>query len=224
MKNKIINEINSILDSNNLSSYKQKYFIKYNLESPRFGDYSVNLGLIIKNVQIIENIVNNLKKIDFIEKIEIVSGFINIFLRDQVFIDVINLYSDIIGLHTDLKVKIVKKINCEFVSANPTGPLSVGNARGGYQGCALANILEIVGHKVDREFYINDNGNQIKELKKSIFGESDQYQGAYVDAIRKDLKDENINLTDLSDYMLDNYIMPSLKKNNINFSPDFHSC
>ena len=50
MKNKIINEINSILDSNNLSSYKQKYFIKYNLESPRFGDYSVNLGLIIKVV------------------------------------------------------------------------------------------------------------------------------------------------------------------------------
>jgi len=61
-----------------------------------------------------------------------------------------------------------KKINIEFVSANPTGPLTMANGRGGFYGDALANILKAYGHKVTREYYINDAGNQVKLLGESI--------------------------------------------------------
>ena len=60
-----------------------------------------------------------------------------------------------------------KNINIEFVSANPTGPLHAGHARGAVFGDALASLLSKVGYKVTREYYINDAGNQIEKLVKS---------------------------------------------------------
>ena len=62
-----------------------------------------------------------------------------------------------------------KKVNVEFVSANPTGPLHVGHCRGAVFGDALANLLEATGSKVTREFYINDAGAQIDVLAQSVF-------------------------------------------------------
>ena len=56
----------------------------------------------------------------------------------------------------------------EFISANPTGPLTIGNGRGGFYGDTLANILETQGNKVVREYYINDRGGQILALGRSI--------------------------------------------------------
>ncbi|KKP88897.1 MAG: Arginine-tRNA ligase [Berkelbacteria bacterium GW2011_GWA2_35_9] len=217
MKNQIIQIVNTLLTKLNLSQFKDKYLVRFNLENQNFGDYSLNLGLIIKDEKAIEKIIEVLNKLDFIEKVETNSGYINIFLTEKVYLEIINRYSKIKELNADLKTTDVEKINCEFVSANPTGPLSIGNARGGYQGCAIANILEIVGHKVDREYYINDFGNQIKELKKSIFGESDQYQGEYITEIKQDITDKNISVVELSKYILDKYIRPSLKKNNLEF-------
>ena len=217
MKNQIIKIIDENLTKLNLSQFKDKYLVRFNLDNPKFGDYSLNLGLIIKDKQAVEKIVEVLIKLNFVKKVEVLSGYINIFLKEKVYLDTLNRYSEIKKLKADLKTIKVEKINCEFVSANPTGPLSIGNARGGYQGCAMANILKIVGHKVDREYYINDYGNQIKELKKSIIGESDQYQGEYLTEIKQDIKDKNISIIDLSDYIVKKYIRPSLEKNNLKF-------
>ncbi len=61
-----------------------------------------------------------------------------------------------------------KRVNVEFVSANPTGPMTLGNARGGVLGDALASVLEAVGYEVSREFYVNDAGNQVAMLAQSI--------------------------------------------------------
>src|SRR5688500_6568953 len=61
-----------------------------------------------------------------------------------------------------------RKINVEFVSANPTGPLTVGNARGAFVGDLLCRVLDAVGHEVMREYYFNDTGGQVEKLGLSV--------------------------------------------------------
>ena len=73
-----------------------------------------------------------------------------------------------------------KKVQVEFVSANPTGPLHVGHGRGAALGDALANILAGTGHQVEREYYINDVGVQIQTLGLSLFLRVQELQGQQV--------------------------------------------
>lgn len=86
-----------------------------------------------------------------------------------------------------------QNINVEFVSANPTGPLTVGNARGAFVGDLLSHVLEAVGHTITREYYFNDSGGQVERLGLSVLAlaqnrdvAEDGYHGAYV----KDLADQ----------------------------------
>ncbi len=83
-----------------------------------------------------------------------------------------------------------KRVLCEFLSANPTGPLHVGHGRIAAVGNAIANIFKFCGAEVDREFYINDAGEQIEKLGMSICGEGDQYKGEYINEIREILKNK----------------------------------
>jgi arginyl-tRNA synthetase len=88
-----------------------------------------------------------------------------------------------------------ERINVEFVSANPTGPITVAAARNGIYGDAVASLLELTGHRVAREYYVNDFGNQIKKFTESVRlahenkprGE-DHYQGAYIEEIARYLE------------------------------------
>ena len=84
-----------------------------------------------------------------------------------------------------------RHINVEFVSANPTGPLTVGNARGAFVGDLLCRVLEGGGHRVTREYYFNDSGRQVRVLGASVaarhLGEElpeEAYRGGYVDESR----------------------------------------
>lgn len=95
-------------------------------------------------------------------------GFINFFLSDRFYADVlldIKRAGDSYG-RSEFGKK--KKINVEFVSANPTGPMHMGNARGGALGDCLAAVLDYAGYDVHREFYINDAGNQIEKFGLSL--------------------------------------------------------
>ena len=90
-----------------------------------------------------------------------------------------------------------RKINVEFVSANPTGPLTVGNARGAFVGDLLCRVLEAGGQQVTREYYFNDSGAQINHLGASVFairrGEpvpEDGYKGAYVEQLAREVPDD----------------------------------
>ena len=83
-----------------------------------------------------------------------------------------------------------RRINVEFVSANPTGPLHIGNARGAFVGDVLARVLAAVGHEVEREYYFNDFGSQVLNLGASVLARrngaelpEDGYRGAYVDEL-----------------------------------------
>jgi arginyl-tRNA synthetase len=87
-------------------------------------------------------------------------------------------------------------VNVEFISANPTGPLHIGNGRGGFIGDALANLLEAAGARVGREYYVNDYGSQIRDFGQSVYlartGQSGEagYRGAYIGQLAAEVPDD----------------------------------
>ena len=96
-------------------------------------------------------------------------GFTNFFLTPEIRAETIALILDDPNFgNPHIPLKHRQKIILEFVSANPTGPLHAGHARGAVVGDCLARILKLVGFNVTREYYINDAGNQIDVLIKSV--------------------------------------------------------
>src|SRR5438270_4917629 len=100
-------------------------------------------------------------------------GFLNIRLKPNVFIavlrQVLKLGSDFGRAPADRAGRAADKVNVEYVSANPTGPMHVGHGRGAVFGDALANLLAFAGHQVTREYYINDAGAQVDVLARSAY-------------------------------------------------------
>lgn len=176
------------------------------------GDFSSNVAMrLAKTLK--DNPVNIANKIkdaidysDKIEKIEIANpGFINIYLKDEyVFSGISNVINDGDN-YGKCNVGKGKKIDIEFVSANPTGILHLGTARGAAYGSNLANIMSFAGYNVTKEYYINDAGNQInnlgisiKERYKGLCGKEenmpeDGYYGNEIIDIAKMIYDENKN-------------------------------
>ncbi len=171
------------------------------------GDFACNIAMVLAKKlrqnprDLATSIVEHLPTNDeFIAKVEIAGpGFINIFLTKQAYHSNID---DILRLKTEYgksKLGQNQSIMIEFVSANPTGPLHVGHGRGAAYGAALANLLQTVGFKVHREYYVNDAGRQMNILAVSVWlrylelcGEtiefpSNAYQGDYVWDIAADL-------------------------------------
>lgn len=123
-------------------------------------------------------------------KVLVADSFINIYLPDdylQEQVEKILKQKDKFG---ELKIGKGQKINVEFISANPTGPLHIGNARGGFCGDVLANVLEKAGYKAFREYYVNDMGRQILFLENSLNDKEPLYKNPYVDELKeKGIKD-----------------------------------
>ncbi|GAB7387864.1 arginine--tRNA ligase [Bacillaceae bacterium] len=149
------------------------------LEIPKekaHGDYATNMAMQLARVakkpprQIAEEIVARFdKEKAWVEKIEIAGpGFINFFMDKRY---LTKLIPQVIAAGADYgrtNTGRGKKLLVEFVSANPTGSLHLGHARGAAVGDTLCNVLEMAGYDVSREYYINDAGNQIVNLAKSI--------------------------------------------------------
>ncbi len=144
-----------------------------NSKDPTHGDYASNVALkFSRNFQKPPRDVANLivSKLDMssIDKIEIAGpGFINFYMKSD---SLTNIISRIIKEGDDFgrSEKRGIKVNVEFVSANPTGDLHVGHARGAAIGDAISRILSFDGYDVTREYYINDAGNQIDHLGESL--------------------------------------------------------
>lgn len=118
-----------------------------------------------------------------------------------------------------------QKVNVEFISANPTGPLTLGNGRGGFCGDVLANILGKAGYKVEREYYINNVGEQIKKLGHSVIGDSEAvYKGPYIEDLRKRIEGNNPEEVGkkAAEIILEEMIKPSVKKMGIKFDTWFY--
>ena len=197
------------------SSAKLPYLkdIQIGFEIPKIelhGDLSCNAAMLLtkqlkkKPRDIAQEIINSLD-IDhnIIAKVEIAGpGFINFFFQSAFIVEIIKEIrkeKDNYGRSNDF---MEKRANVEFVSANPTGPLTVGHGRNAVFGDTIANLLEWVGYEVDREYYFNNAGRQMRVLGDSVkyrylelLGEKidfpeDYYQGGYIKEIAQSLYNE----------------------------------
>jgi arginyl-tRNA synthetase len=175
------------------------------------GDWSTNIALVLAPRAgrppraVAEAVAARIPKDDLVRRVEVAGpGFINLFLSDRWLHD---LLSEILerGLDFGRKEPNGQRVQVEFVSANPTGPLHVGTARNAALGDSLANVLSAAGFGVEREYYCNDTGTQMELLGESVearylelFGIQAEvpeggYQGAYVrdlaEEIRRDFGD-----------------------------------
>ncbi|MCR8849985.1 arginine--tRNA ligase [Rossellomorea sp. SC111] len=183
------------------------------LEIPKeksHGDYSTNMAMQLARVakkaprMIADDIVANFDQSKAsIEKMEIAGpGFINFYMNNEYLTDLIPLILDQDQEYGQSDAGNGERVNVEFVSANPTGDLHLGHARGAAVGDSLCNVLEKAGYKVTREYYINDAGNQIHNLAISVearyfqaLGQDkampeDGYHGADIIGIGKKLAEE----------------------------------
>ncbi len=160
------------------------------------------------------------RNLDIFEKIEVAGGFINFFLSKGYLQERVGKILKLKEKFGSLKIGKGQKINVEFISANPTGPLTLGNGRGGFCGDVLANVLEKAGYKAMREYYVNDTGEQIKKLGHSIIGDSEAvYKGDHIEELRKEIKGndpEKIGEKG-AEIILRKMIKPAIKKAGIKF-------
>lgn len=147
------------------------------LEKPKDGtkgDFSTNIAMQLTRIakrnprEIAQEIVTNFVW-DAVERVEIAGpGFINFYLKNDTLTQVVRNIIDLDRSYGHSMIGKGKKVNIEFVSANPTGDLHLGHARGAAIGDSMARIMGAAGYDVTREYYINDAGNQIHNLALSL--------------------------------------------------------
>lgn len=178
-----------------------------------FGDYSTNLALVWAKregrnpLEVAEEIIAKLKEDKkfvktFSEVKAVAPGFINFSLSEKSWKEGVEEILKKEGKYGQQNLGKGKKINLEFVSANPTGPLTMGNGRSAAYGESLARILNFFDYRVTKEYFINDLGRQVRILGESVArryleleGQAidfppEMYQGAYVTEIAKEFKKE----------------------------------
>lgn len=172
------------------------------------GDYATNIAMTLaktlrKNPMAIgEEIIASLEENPIVENVELARpGFINFFVDKSVFFTVISEILSQKEKFGDGTIGEDRRVNIEFVSANPTGSLHVGHARGAAAGDTMARIMKKAGFEVTKEFYVNDGGKQIENLAKSVearykqlFGidaaiPEDGYHGREIRAIAQAMKE-----------------------------------
>lgn len=220
VKQTLIDEINNSIQKAQLADAEQIPEIKIEIpKDNKNGDYSSNIAMVLTKIakrnprEIAQAIVDNLDTTAAnVEKVDIAGpGFINFYLDNAYLTEIIAQAiqkGDKFG-YTDTPNG--KNVLLEYVSANPTGDLHIGHARNAAVGDTLANILTAAGFNVTREYYINDAGNQITNLARSIearyfeaLGDNtvsmpeDGYHGKDIINIGKDLAEKQPELKDLS--------------------------
>jgi arginyl-tRNA synthetase len=140
------------------------------------GDYACNAAMVLarsvgrKPRELAEAIVANLPRSHHLARVEIAGpGFINFHLSPSCLLGTIRRVFDQGEDYGRMPADSRESVTVEFVSANPTGPLHVGHGRGAAYGASLANLLEAAGHRVQREYYVNDAGRQMEILAASVY-------------------------------------------------------
>lgn len=202
-----------------------------------FGDYSSNIALQLAKLEpangkqssrdIANGLVEKGQWAELCDDVQVAGpGFINFFVKPSVLVEEIKQIDQDFGRNTTGQGK---KIQVEFISANPTGPLTLANGRGGAIGDSLANVLQWSGYEVEREYYVNDTGNQVRKLADSVKAraglipaEESHYQGEYVSELvgqfREQLEMDSLELGHLlADHFMAADIKPAIKRLGIQF-------
>ena len=194
--------------------------LKYSVELPPAAfdaDVSTNAALVIakilkKNPAVIaDEIISGLKNDEKISSAVFKAGFINIKLSRKFIAEKFPLFTGPDGVKAAAGQLKGKKMLIEFVSANPTGPLHIGHGRGAVYGDSLSNILKYLGAAVEKEYYINNVGNQMEVLTESVLSyiegrplPENGYKGKYIEEIAKEIKSSNKNASrsDVKDFTI----------------------
>ncbi|PIU83209.1 MAG: arginine--tRNA ligase [Elusimicrobia bacterium CG06_land_8_20_14_3_00_38_11] len=212
--------------------------LRYTVEIPPSaidGDVSTNVAILLSKIikknlkEIADEIIEKIKKEEIVADAKFESGFINIIFSDNYIYS--NLIKSIHPIHSDTLNG--KKILIEFVSANPTGPLHIGHGRGAAYGDSLSRLFEFLGAKVEREYYINDVGNQMEILAQSVKSHIDKkplqdigYKGKYIEDIAETIKNDaplklKIKNLDVKEYTINKileWIKNDLEKFGVRFN------
>ncbi|MDO8498947.1 MAG: arginine--tRNA ligase [bacterium] len=202
-------------------------------QNETFGDYTSNIALQLSKqksgegkqnpLEIANKILSKLGDLIYLSKTEIAApGFINFFIKPEALTEQVKEISETGKDFGKNEIGQGKKYQVEFVSANPTGPLTLANGRGGALGDTLANILAYSGFDVEREYYVNDTGNQVRLLGESVLARAgkiepkpEHYQGIYIKELAEKFRDK-LNLEPLelghllADYLMEAEIKPTL--------------
>ncbi|KRG09280.1 arginine--tRNA ligase [Staphylococcus sp. NAM3COL9] len=253
VKQTLVEEINNSIQQAQLADTSEIPEIKIEIPKDKSnGDYSTNIAMVLTKIakrnprEIAQAIVDNLDTTKAkVEKVAIAGpGFINFYLDNSYLTAIISEAMDKGDKFGHTEEANGKSILVEYVSANPTGDLHIGHARNAAVGDTLSNILEAAGYQVTREYYINDAGNQITNLARSIesryfeaLGDDSfempegGYHGKDIINIGKDLADKQPELKDLSEdgriktfrQLGVDYEMEKLRKDLSDFNTHFDS-
>jgi len=157
-------------------------------KTPEYGDYSSNVAFVLassfgmKPYELAHTLAKELSARQEFKKVEVAGGgFINFFLKKELIFDILGEIIAKGDSYGNLDIGKGKKLQVEFVSANPTGPLHVGHGRNAVFGDALARLLKKAGYEVVKEYYLNDAGNQMRTLGKSVYLRMLELSGSIVD-------------------------------------------
>lgn len=209
IKNDIVKLVKKALEELDLSTEK------LSVEFSDHADFATSIALKIGKsenyqnpLEIANNLVAKLEKNEVVKKAEVaVPGFINFEINPDYARKLLGQILEKGDHFGENQVGNGQKVQVEFISANPTGPLTLGNGRGAFVGDTLSNVLSLSGFDIEKEYYLNDRGNQVRILGKSILRElttndknqstNDFYQGEYIKELAEDfsdLKDPEQNL------------------------------
>jgi len=185
----IVESLNQARESGKLTFADLPAFEVDTPKQPEHGDFATNAALILASQakqpprRIAEIIKDGLAApAGTLEKVEIAGpGFINFFLTDDYWHQVLPEILRTGEAYGNCDLGVGQRVQVEFVSANPTGPLHIGHGRGAALGDALARLLTAAGYQVEREYYINDVGTQILTLGKSLAFRVRELQGEKVE-------------------------------------------
>ncbi|MFA6048011.1 MAG: arginine--tRNA ligase [Parcubacteria group bacterium] len=194
----------------------------------QFGDFTTNIAMVLAKIikknplEIAAAIKENIKS-NVIKNVDIVApGYINVTLKTKYLQKIVAQIAEYGKKFGENDLGKGQKVLLEFISSNPTGPIHIGNARGGPLGDTLARVLEKTGYKTEREFYINDWGNQIEILGHSVLGDSEaQYSGDYIKILTEKMDKKITNPLEIGHWaahkIIQEYIKPTCKKAGIKF-------
>ncbi|MFW0838103.1 MAG: arginine--tRNA ligase [Candidatus Komeilibacteria bacterium] len=197
VKSILADRIAKIAKKSKLSPGELPDFVVNYPSDNKFGHYATNICMVAAKLwqekpMVIATELAKLLSADkavqsICSKVEVASpGFVNFYLKKEFLVKAIKDINKA-GHYGQLDIGKKNKVQIEFISANPTGPLTLANGRGGFIGDTLANVLSASGYKVEREYLVNDAGNQIVKLGQSLLSavgliedSDDYYHGDYI--------------------------------------------
>lgn len=232
----ILQEIKALTRSIIVSLQKNRIFPEFEIPeiiidcpiNKKNGDYSVSVCLKLgkffskEPIEIANILKDRLTKSEIFIKVEVANpGFINFFISPKYLHNKIKEVLRQKAKFGAVNLGNNRKVNVEFISANPTGPLTLGNGRGGFCGDVLSRVLSKAGYKVTKEYYINDRGEQIIKLGHSVLkDEQAVYKGEYIEELNKQIKGKDIE--EVGDravgYILEKMIKPAVLRMGVKFN------